>query len=78
MFHKELKLTYISGTKSGTEAPQGTGSKTLFYPISIMPQIYIEYAGNLKHPKNLKTNNTNTGSHLVSCRVIPRSEREVF
>ena len=37
-----------------------------------MPQIFTEDSGNLKHPKKVKIINNNTGSHLVSCRVIPR------
>ena len=54
MFHKKQKLTYISGTKPGTEAPQKTGSRTIFYLTSIMSQIFIEDPGNLiKHPKKL-------------------------
>ena len=60
------------------------GSRTLFYRISIMLQIFIEDSGNLKHPKNVKSINNTTVSHLVSCRVIPRPatmkgwEKEVF
>ena len=60
------------------------GSRTLFYRISIMLQIFIEDSGNLKHPKNVKSINNTTGSHLISCRVIPRPatmkgwEKEVF
>ena len=42
-------------------------ARTLFYPISIMPQIFIEDRGNLKHLKNVKANNNSTGSHLLSC-----------
>ena len=34
-----------------------------------MHKIFIEDSGNLKHPKNI---NNATGSHLGSCRVIPR------
>ena len=37
-----------------------------------MLQIFIEDSGNLKHPKNVKSINNTTVSHLVSCRVIPR------
>ena len=39
-----------------------------------MLQIFIEDPGNLKHPKNVKTNNNSTISHLIGCRVIPRSD----
>ena len=37
-----------------------------------MPQILIKDFGNLTHPKNMKSINNNTVSHLASCRVIPR------
>ena len=37
-----------------------------------MPQIFIENSGNLKHPKNVKSINNTTGSHLVSSGVMPR------
>ena len=40
MCHKKRKLTKISGAKSGTGTPQSTGSRTLFYPISAMLQIF--------------------------------------
>ena len=72
MFHKKRRLTYISRTKHGTEAPQSAGSRTFIYPISIMAQIFIEESRNLKHPKNVKTDNNTTSSHLVKSRVIPR------
>ena len=78
------KVTEISGTKPGTDRPQIVGSRTLFYPISIMPKIFIEDSGNLKHSKNVKSINNIMVSHLVSCRVIPRPdtmkgrEKEVF
>ena len=36
-----------------------------------MPQILIEDSGNLKQPKNVKSINNTTVSHLVSCCVIP-------
>ena len=51
---------------------QSFGSRTLFYPISIMPEILIEDSRNLKHPKNVKSISNPAVSHLVSCRVIPR------
>ena len=45
------KITSILGTKPETEDhSQSVGSKTLFYPISIMPKICIEDSGNLKTP----------------------------
>ena len=58
--------------------------KELFYPISIMLKICIEDSGNFKHPKNVKSINNTTVSHLVRCRVIPKPttmkkrEKEVF
>ena len=57
--------------KPGTDHTQSFGSKTLFYPIGIMPQILIEDSGNLNHPKNVKSISNTTVSHLVSCHVIP-------
>ena len=54
----------------GIDHPQSVGSRTLFYPISIMPQIFIE---DFKHSKSVKSINNTTSSHLVSCRVIPRA-----
>ena len=41
MCHKKRKLTKISGAKSGTGTPQKYGSMTLFYPISIILQIFF-------------------------------------
>ena len=32
----------MSGAKPGTDSPQSAGSRTLFYPISIMLQIFTE------------------------------------
>ena len=52
--------------------PQSIRSRTLFYPISIKPKSFIEDSDNLEHPKNVKSINNTTFSHLVSCRVIPR------
>ena len=42
-------------------------ARTLFYPVSIMPWIFIEDPGNLKHLTNVKANNNSMSSHLVSC-----------
>ena len=65
-------------------SPQSVGSRTLFYLISIMPKTFIEGSGNLKYPRNVKTINNTTVSHLVICCVIPRPgtmkgwEKETF
>ena len=78
------KVTWISGTKPGTDSLQSVGSKTLFYPIGIMPKIFVEDSGNLKHPKNVKSINNTMAPQLVYCHVIPRPatikgrEKEVF
>ena len=82
------KLCYIKTNihfrNPGTDLPlpQSVGSRTLFYPMSIMPKIFIEDSGNLKHPKNVKSISNTTVSHLVSCRLIPATmmgwEKEVF
>ena len=37
-----------------------------------MLQIFIKVSGQPKHLKNVKSISNITGSHLVSCRVIPR------
>ena len=50
---------------------QSVGSRTLFYLISIMPHIFIEDSGNLKHPQNVNSINNTTGSYIASCLVIP-------
>ena len=42
MFHRKRKLTQISGAKPGSDPLQSAGSRALFYPISIMPQISTE------------------------------------
>ena len=85
MFHK--KPAPKPGTKGPsleTDRPQSVGSRSLFYLVSIMPQILIKVSGNLKHPKNVKSISNTSVSHLVSCRVIPRPatmkmwENEVF
>ena len=76
--------TNINFRDPGTDLPQSVGSKTVFFPISIMPKIFIEDSSNLKHPKNVKSINNITSSYLVSCRVIPRPatmkgwEKDVF
>ena len=68
----------------GTDNPQSVGSRTLFCPISIMPNIFIKDYCNLKHPKIVKSINNVTSSHLVSCRIISRPttmkgwEKDVF
>ena len=83
-FIKSENWLKISGTEPGKDKPQSVGSRTLFYPISIMPPILIEDSGNLKHPKNVKSISNTTVYHLVSCRVIPwptimkRWEKEVL
>ena len=64
--------TNINFRDPGTDPPQCAGSKTVFYPMSIMPKIFIEDSSNLKHPKNVKSINNTTSSYLVSCRVIFR------
>ena len=61
-----------TGTKPGTDRPWSIGSRTIFYPISIMLQISFKDSGNLKHPKNMKSINNTTVYQLFSCRVIPR------
>ena len=76
LFHKKRELR--------TDQPQSVGSRTLFYPISIMPQILIEDPSNLKHPKNVKGISNTVVSHQVRCCVIPRQvtmkgwQKEVF
>ena len=50
---------------SGIDRPQSVGSRTLFYPISIMPQILIEDSDNLKHPKGVKSISNTAVSHLT-------------
>ena len=42
--------------------PQSVGSRILFYPMSIMPKIFIEDSGNLKHPKIVKSINRSNNS----------------
>ena len=41
MCHKK-KLIQILETKAGNDPPQSAGSRTLFYPIIIMLQIFTE------------------------------------
>ena len=67
---QKRKLTQISGTKPGSDPLQSAGSRALFYPISIMPQISTEDSGILQLTKNAKTNNNTAGYHLVSLREI--------
>ena len=64
--------TNINFRDPGTDPPQCAGSKTVFYPMSIMPKIFIEDSSNLKHPKNMENINSITVPHLVSCHIIPR------
>ena len=71
MFHKERKLTYISGAKPGSDPLPRAVSSALFYPMSIIPQISTEDYPILQPTKNVKTNtNNNIASyHLVIPRV---------
>ena len=48
MLYRKRKLTYISGAKTGPDSLQIVGSRALFYPISIMPQISTEVSGILR------------------------------
>ena len=79
-----LKTNINFRAQAWNRPPHSVGSRDLFYSITIMPNIFSEDPGNLKHPKNVKSINNTMGSHLVSCRVIPRpatmkgSEKEVF
>ena len=63
---------------------QSVWTRTLFYPISIMPKTFIEDSDNLKQPKNVKSIDNTTVSHLVSCYIITRPattkawEKELF
>ena len=52
--------------------PAKCWSKTLFYPLNIIPKFLSKILATLRHPKNVKSSNNTTVSHLVSCRVIPR------
>ena len=70
MFYKKRKLTYISGAKPGSDPLQSAGPRALFYPISIMPQIFTKDSGILQQTKNGKTNNSIAGYHLACRRVI--------
>ena len=61
MFFEKLCYikTNINFRNSGTNPPQSVGSRTLFYPMSIIPKTFIEDSSNLKYPKNVKSiNNT--------------------
>ena len=73
MFHKKRRSAYISGNKPGIDPPQSVASGTLFYPISIMLQIYIKDSGNLKHSKIVKTIINTAGSHPFNCPVKLRT-----
>ena len=66
----QRKLTQISGAKPRSDPLQNAGSRALFYPKSIMPQISTEDSGILQLTKNAKTNNTIAGYYLISRRVI--------
>ena len=68
-FIKKRKSTHISGNKPGIDPLRSVASGTLFYPISIMLQIYIKDSGNLKHSKIVKTIINTTGSHPFNCPV---------
>ena len=68
MLHKNTNLK-----DPGKDNPQRAPSRTLIYPISIMPTFFIEVSSNLKHPKNVESINNTTSSYLVSFLVIPRS-----
>ena len=45
MFHRKRKLTQTSVAKPGSDPQQSAGSRALFYPIRIMPQISTEDSG---------------------------------
>ena len=61
------------GVKTRSDPQQNAGSRALFYPISIMPQISTKDSGILQLTKNAKTNNNIAGHHVVSRRVISTS-----
>ena len=71
-YMKNYATLFLKKRELRTDQPQSIGSRTLFYPISIMPQILIEDPGNLKHPKNVESISNTMVSHLVRCCVIPR------
>ena len=50
--------------------PLQSGSRALFYSISIIPQISTEDSGILQVTKNAKTDNDIAGGHLVSHLII--------
>ena len=50
--------------------PLQSGSRALFYSISIIPQISTEDSGILQVTKNAKTDNDIVGGHLVSHHII--------
>ena len=56
----------------GTDHLQSIGWMTLFYPISIVPKIFLKDFSNLKHLKNLKSINNSTSSNLFSYFLINR------
>ena len=67
----ESQNKFLRSSLSQTLPPlQISGSRILFYPIRIMPQISTEDSGMLQLTKNAKTNNNIVGYHLVSRRVI--------
>ena len=66
--------TNINFRDPGTDPRQSVGSRIFFYSITIMPKIFIEDSSNLEHPKNVKSINNTTSSHLVSCREISRGD----
>ena len=70
MLHRKRKLTQISGTKPGSDPLKSAGSRALFYPLRIMPEISTEDSGILQLTKNAKTNNNIAGYHLVSRHEI--------
>ena len=66
--------TNINFRDPGTDPRQSVGSRIFFYSMTIMPKIFIEDSSNLEHPKNVKSINNTTSSHLVSCREISRGD----
>ena len=69
MFHGKRKVSQISGAKPGSDPLESAGSRALFYPISIMPQICTKHSGVIQLTKNGKTNNNIADNRLVSCLV---------
>ena len=70
IFYCKTKININFRSQAWVRPLQSAGSRTLFYPTSITPQVCTKDSGILQLIKIAETNNNIAGHHLVSRRAI--------